>query len=85
MARMEIRLGRGTGNLDHIQSKLKQLASGDWGRRSLTKPAGNPVERRGFHGILSKAAYGSSGRILWQVDVDFDEQSGSVKQLVKGK
>lgn len=82
---MGIRLRRVTGNLNHIQSKLKQLASGDWGRKSLTRPAGNPVERNEFHGILSKAAYGSSGRILWQVDVDFDEQSGSVKQLVKGE
>ena len=74
-----------TGNFDHIQSKLEQLASGDWKRKSLSEPAGNPVERKECHGILSKAVYGRNGRILWQVDVAFDEQSGTIKQLVKGK
>ena len=73
-----------TGNFGHIQSKLEQLASGDWKRKSLAEPAGSPTQRSECHGILSKAVYGSNGRILWQVDVEFDEQSGGIKQLVKG-
>lgn len=82
---MKICLCYGAGNSDHIQSKLKQLASGDWKRKSLAEPAGDPTQRKECNGILSKAVYGSNGRILWQVDVEFDEQSAVVKQLVKGK
>lgn len=72
------------GNFKHIQSKLTQLASGDWRRKSLCGPAGNQSERKSCHGILYEAVYGSNGRVLWQVDVEFDEGSGAEKQLVKG-
>jgi hypothetical protein len=71
------------GNFKHIESKLIQLSSGDWRRKSLCGPAGSPDERKSCHGILHQAIYGKNGRVLWQVDVD--EQSGVVKQLVKGK
>lgn len=73
-----------TGSFNQILSKLEQLASGDWKRKSLAEPAGDPVERKECHGILSKATYRRNGQILWQVDVEFDERSGEVKQLVKG-
>jgi hypothetical protein len=73
------------GNFEHIESKLIQLASGDWQRKSLCGHTGSHDERKSCHGILYQAIYGKNGRVLWQVDVEFDEQSGIVKQLVKGR
>lgn len=80
----KLRIRKQKGNFKHIQSKLTQLASGDWRRKSLCGPAGNQSERKSCHGILYEAVYGSNGRVLWQVDVEFDEGSGAEKQLVKG-
>jgi hypothetical protein len=73
------------GNFEHIESKLIQLASGDWQRKSLFGHTGSHDERKSCHGILYQAIYGKNGRVLWHVDVEFDEQSRAVKQLVKGR
>lgn len=74
-------LGQTTGNLTAIENKIKELATGTWGRRrALTKPASMnalPVP-------LAKAVYGGNGRIMWSVHVTYDEGIKSAKQVILG-
>jgi hypothetical protein len=70
------------GNHLRILGKLQSLASGDWVRRSVARPF--PPCGRYFRVRLFQALYGGNGRILWQVDVGYDEKCGSDSQIVRG-
>lgn len=65
------------GDFNQVQSKLIQLASGDWLQNSLCGRIG--------HSALYLADYPGNGGILWQTDIEFDEESETTKQLVKSK
>ncbi|KAF8435903.1 hypothetical protein BGX38DRAFT_105734 [Terfezia claveryi] len=69
------------GNFPHIESKLQDLATGDWVRRSVAKPVS--IEYLRFKVRLFEATYGSNGRVLWQVDQGFDERIGAACQIVR--
>lgn len=73
---------RWAGNFQHIREKMEALASGDWARRSVAKPVGDEPGR--FKVRVFQAWYGKNGRILWQVDVGFDENYGRNCQIVRG-
>lgn len=51
-------------------------------RRSVAKPVGDEAGR--FRVRVFQAWYGKNGRILWQVDVGFDEKHRSNCQIVRG-
>lgn len=65
------------GDFNQIESKLVQLASGNWLDNSLCERIGRST--------LCLAKYAGNGGILWQTDIEFDEGSDRTKQLVKSK
>lgn len=65
------------GDFNLVQSKLIQLASGEWMENSLCDRIG--------HSALYLAGYAGNGGILWQTDIEFDEKSETTTQLVKSK
>ncbi|KAI5844072.1 hypothetical protein DFP73DRAFT_76530 [Morchella snyderi] len=71
------------GNVPHIKAKLEALASGDWVRGAV---AGEVSKNHGDHRFrvhVYQAFYGGNGRILWQVDVGFDEKHNADSQIVR--
>lgn len=66
-----------TGDFNQVETKLIQLASGDWLQNCLCSRIGRSA--------LYLAEYAGDGGILWQTDVEFDEESDTTKQLVKSK
>lgn len=48
----------------------------------MAKPV--PDEAGRFQVRVFQALYGKNGRILWQVDVGFDEKHGKNCQIVRG-
>ncbi|KAF8461600.1 hypothetical protein BDZ91DRAFT_736591 [Kalaharituber pfeilii] len=77
----DLQQSQSEGNFDHIWSKLKDLATGDWVRRSVANPVS--IDYLKFKVRLFEAKYGSNGRILWQVDRAFDERINAECQIVK--
>ena len=74
--------------MESIARKLRQLASGYWDLSSLTRPLSQKMlqEAKESERIpLWRAVYGSNGRILWQVNVAFDEDKGKASQIITGK
>jgi len=74
--------------LGSIARKLRELASGYWDLSSLTRPLSPKMleEAKEAERIpLWRAVYGENGRILWQVNVAFDEDEGKASQIVTGK
>lgn len=65
------------GDFGQVESKLIQLASGDWLKNCLCNRIGLSA--------LYLAEYAGNGGILWQTDIEFDEDSDTTKQLVKSK
>lgn len=68
---------RRSGYFDQVQTKLFQLATGDWQGHELCKNVGDS------RGTLYSAQYDRNGRILWQKDIQFDEESGEIEQVIK--
>ncbi|RPB27817.1 P-loop containing nucleoside triphosphate hydrolase protein [Terfezia boudieri ATCC MYA-4762] len=72
------------GYLSAIARKFKELASGQWDK-SLRKPLSpKMVEECGGVVLvpLWRATYGSFGRILWQVNVGYDEECETESQII---
>ncbi|KAF8460716.1 hypothetical protein BDZ91DRAFT_738462 [Kalaharituber pfeilii] len=68
-----------------IARKLRELASGNWDLKSLRKPLSQKMleEAHGKERVpLWRAAYGSNGRILWQINVGFDEDYNTDCQII---
>ncbi|KAF8459286.1 P-loop containing nucleoside triphosphate hydrolase protein [Kalaharituber pfeilii] len=73
------------GHLNAIASKLRELASGHWDPKSLRKPLSQKMleEAQVKERVpLWRASYGSNGRILWQINVAFDEDYGTDCQII---
>ncbi|KAI5837906.1 hypothetical protein DFP73DRAFT_600345 [Morchella snyderi] len=73
----DVELARRSGHFDQVQTKLFQLATGHWQGNELCKNVGDT------RGTLYSANYGRNGAILWQKDIDFDEGSGEIGQVIK--
>lgn len=75
------------GYLSAIARRMKELASGQWDK-SLKKPL-SPKMIEECGGIvpvpLWRATYGSFGRILWQINVGYDEECESESQIITGR
>lgn len=71
------------GNFEAIKNKLIDLSSGDWVRKSVATPVS--LEHMNFKVRLFQASYASNGRILWQVDVGYDEGVNMASQIVRGQ
>ncbi|KAF8460724.1 hypothetical protein BDZ91DRAFT_851386 [Kalaharituber pfeilii] len=73
------------GHLNTIARKLRELASGNWDLKSLRKPLSQKMLEEAHEKErvpLWRAAYGSNGRILWQVNVGFDEDYDTDCQVI---
>ncbi|KAF8462269.1 hypothetical protein BDZ91DRAFT_356815 [Kalaharituber pfeilii] len=73
------------GHLNAIANKLRALASGHWDVSSLRKPLSQKMleEAKEEQRVpLWRAEYASNGRILWQVNVGFDEDVGASCQII---
>ncbi|KAF8445555.1 hypothetical protein BDZ91DRAFT_803569 [Kalaharituber pfeilii] len=71
------------GHFTMITRKLRELASGNWDLKSLRQQQmilGQADEKE--HVPLWGAVYGSNGRILWQVNVGFDEDYDTDSQII---
>lgn len=73
-----------------IARKFRELASGQWEIASLRAPLSpKMLEEAGEEEKvpLWRASYGSNGRILWQVNVGFDEDKDDTcnSQIITGK
>ncbi|KAF8421382.1 hypothetical protein EV426DRAFT_718708 [Tirmania nivea] len=77
----DLQNSRFEGNLEHIWSKLEDISTGDWVRKSVAKPVS--IERLKFRVRLFQAMYGSNGRVLWQVDQGYNESIGAACQIVR--
>jgi len=66
---------------------MKELASGQWDK-SLRKPL-SPKMIEECGGIIPvplwRATYSSFGRILWQINVGYDEECGVESQIITGR
>lgn len=70
------------GNFERIKNKLIDLSTGDWIRKSVAKPVS--LDHIDLKVRLFEAEYAADGRILWQVDVGYDESLSSASQIVRG-
>ena len=69
------------GHFTAVESKLRELATGNWDqRRSLTKKHINPD----FPIPIKKAVYGDNGRIIWHVHLSFDANMDRASQVILG-
>ncbi|KAF8453351.1 hypothetical protein BGX38DRAFT_417317 [Terfezia claveryi] len=67
------------GHFAAVQSKLRELATGNWDqRRALTKKHINPD----FPIPIKKAIYGDNGRIIWHVHLSFDATMDKASQVI---
>lgn len=72
---------RKSGQFAAVESKLRELATGNWGKRkALTKKHINPDWRI----PIKKAVYDDNGRIIWHVYLSFDEMGNSATQVILG-
>jgi len=69
------------GHFVAVESKLRELATGNWDqRRALTKKHINPD----FPIPIKKAVYGDNGRIIWHVHLSFEATLGQASQVILG-
>ena len=69
------------GHFAAVESKLRELATGNWDqRRSLTKKHINPD----FPIPIKKAVYGDNGRIIWHIHLSFDADMDQASQVILG-
>ncbi|KAF8420242.1 hypothetical protein EV426DRAFT_566796 [Tirmania nivea] len=67
------------GHFAAVESKLRELATGNWDqRRALTKKHINPE----FPIPIKKAVYGDNGRIIWHVHLSFDATMDQASQVI---
>ncbi|KAF8431998.1 hypothetical protein BGX38DRAFT_1277007 [Terfezia claveryi] len=80
----DLLLANKEGYLSAIARKMKELASGQWDK-SLRRPL-SPKMIEECGGVvpvpLWRATYGSFGRILWQVNVGYDEECETESQII---
>lgn len=63
---------------------MRIIASGNWKGQNVSSVAAKPTQRNGLHAHVMKAACGRSTRIIWQVDVAYDEEAQVYGEIVKG-
>lgn len=72
---------RRSGKFAAVESKLRELATGNWGqRKALTKKHINPD----FPIPIKKAVYDDNGRIIWHVHLSFDQTVNRASQVILG-
>lgn len=67
---------------------MKELASGQWAPKSLRKPLSPKMVEECGGSVpvpLWRATYGSNGRILWQINVGYDEEYEAESQIITGR
>ena len=73
--------------MDHIglarpaTEKLKELASGDWAPQEEPKAAPRS-QTKGLKVPLSSIQCGRNHSILWQIDIERDEETGLLQQII---
>ncbi|KAF8460717.1 hypothetical protein BDZ91DRAFT_798572 [Kalaharituber pfeilii] len=68
-----------------LARKLRELASGNWDHKSLRMPLSREMLQKAYaeeRVPLWTAEYESNGRILWQINVGFDEDDGTDCQII---
>ena len=76
------------GYLNTITRRLRELATGQWEPNSLRLPLSQKMLEECQERMrvpLWRATYGSNGRILWQVNVAYDEEIAADSQMITGR
>ena len=76
------------GYLNIIARRLGELATGQWEPHFIRLPLSQKMLEQCQESMrvpLWRATYGSNGRILWQVNVAYDEEIAAESQMITGR
>ncbi|OQE34898.1 hypothetical protein PENCOP_c015G08976 [Penicillium coprophilum] len=75
------RLVRG-GDFGGVERKLRDLASGQWKGKDLSRRVGSKQQKKRMHVPILEVCASATVSILWQVDVGFYDESPWVQQQI---